>query len=118
MSGTYLPDENYSQLEHIDTPVTVEETEKTYKPLFCFYGMKSDLNFLLGNVLTIIDASVVEPVQRKAMKDLMKNKFALQACQWREQMNGITLFRDSSDAVNTPLAHSSNAKNRGSKARR
>lgn len=36
---------------------------------------ETHLGLLLGDVLTVVDASFSDPVQRKAMKDLMRSKF-------------------------------------------
>ena len=37
--------------------------------------ISTQLQFLLGEILTIVDASVVDSTQRKAVKDLVKSKF-------------------------------------------
>ena len=46
-------------------------------------GICSQINFLQGKILTIIDASISDKVQNKAIKDLIKTQFY-------EQMNWIT----------------------------
>ena len=45
-------------------------------------AMDSDKNHFLGSVLTIIDASIPDPVQRKGLKDLIKT--AYYASRWAE----------------------------------
>lgn len=46
-------------------------TEPTFYPSV----VGRHLNQLLGEVLTLIDASIIEPTQRKAVKDMIKEKF-------------------------------------------
>lgn len=41
----------------------------------CHTSSNDDVNFTLGRVLTIVDASIADPVQRKAVKDLVKGEF-------------------------------------------
>lgn len=38
-------------------------------------GIKAQLDDLMGKILTTVDASVVDPIQRKAVKDIMKHEF-------------------------------------------
>lgn len=38
-------------------------------------ALSAQLNILLGDVLTIVDASFQDSIQRKAVKDLVKGKF-------------------------------------------
>src|SRR5689334_19139097 len=40
-----------------------------------YYAIESQIKFLLGDILTIIDAVTVDPEQRKAQKDLIKISF-------------------------------------------
>jgi hypothetical protein len=44
-------------------------------PTLPLSGVHAQLNFLMGDVLTIIDASYSSPEQNKAIKDLIKNSF-------------------------------------------
>lgn len=40
------------------------------------YGfVQKELKNILGKVLTIIDASIIEPIQNKAIKDIIRNEF-------------------------------------------
>lgn len=41
----------------------------------CHQECHEEHNYLLGRVLTIIDASVIDSDQRKAVKDLIKGEF-------------------------------------------
>jgi len=50
------------------------------KPMFKLKDVISeaiwdDKKYLLGRVLTIIDASIADPIQRKAMKDIIQDVF-------------------------------------------
>ena len=51
--------------------------------------VNSNISDLLGKILTIIDASISEPIQNKALKDLIKEKFSnkqnwLNELAWKE----------------------------------
>ncbi len=72
MSIQPVVDENYEQMREgfLSSP-----NEKEFEPFFSVSAVKSQLNFLLGDVLTIIDATNSDPVQRKALKDIVKQKF-------------------------------------------
>jgi hypothetical protein len=50
--------------------------------LSCF-AVVTDLSHLLGKVLTLIDASVTDPRQNKALKDLIKTEFSTKATHFR-----------------------------------
>jgi hypothetical protein len=59
-------------------------------------GVHAQLNFLMGDVLTIIDASYSNPEQNKAIKDLIKNSFRARH-NWLDSLakggdNGGTLY--------------------------
>ena len=47
-----------------------------------YSGVESQIKFLQGKVLTVVDASMPDTDQRKAVKDLVKNAFS-------EQLNWI-----------------------------
>lgn len=64
--------ENFEQLDKWDTPTGYVRDETEYKPLFSVGGIEWRLNNLLGNILTTVDAAITDPVQRKAIKDIMK----------------------------------------------
>jgi hypothetical protein len=64
--------ENFEQLDKWGTPTGSERDETEFKPLFSVKGIEWRLNNLLGNILTTVDAAITDPVQRKAMKDIMK----------------------------------------------
>ena|SRR3990167_6819073 len=57
--------------------------EKLNEATMPLSGVCSQFNFLMGKVLTIIDASIADERQNKALKDLIKNSF-------REQMDWVT----------------------------
>ena len=70
-------------MSHKNQEVTPEEhlegietflQEANPQTLFSVEFVKGQLTGLLGPILTIIDAAVVDPVQRKAVKDLVKQK--------------------------------------------
>ena len=46
-----------------------------YQPYLSLAGTQAQLSFLLGEVLTIIDASISDHTQRKALKDVLKSRF-------------------------------------------
>lgn len=72
--STIEVDENYSQLgDNLSYPPGKEHPE--LQPFFSLNGIRSQLNFLLGDVLTIMDATVSNVVQNKALKDIIKQKF-------------------------------------------
>jgi len=50
-------------------------TEKGYKHVFTVECVDSRLSNLKGEVLTIIDATIVDPRQLKAVKDLIHGRF-------------------------------------------
>lgn len=68
-----LLDENYAQLNELEGSFDPEGIEQ--KPYFPIGSVKAQLNFLLGDTLTIIDACIQDQTQKKAMKDLIKHKF-------------------------------------------
>lgn len=51
------------------------ESNPWNKPLFSLERVKNQANFLAGKVLTLVDAAVTDPIQRKAIKDRMKADF-------------------------------------------
>jgi len=66
--------ENYEVLATL--PPTTEEGEKELiTPKINLVQCRSYLNHTLGEVLTIVDSSISDVVQRKAMKDLIKGRF-------------------------------------------
>jgi len=64
--------ENFEQLDKWGTPTNAMRDDTEYKPLFSVAGIEWRLSNLLGNILTTVDASITDPVQRKAIKDIMK----------------------------------------------
>lgn len=70
---TIETNENFEQLNKWGTPTNVFRDDTEYKPMFSVQGIEWRLNNLLGNVLTTVDAAITDPVQRKAMKDIMKH---------------------------------------------
>jgi hypothetical protein len=75
MSEVPSQDENYSQIPSgsIVQPPPFDSSE--YKPYFSLLGVESQLNMLLGDILTIMDALHADTIQRKALKDIVKQKF-------------------------------------------
>lgn len=69
--------ENYNLFYEGDLPLPLGATsdEPMYQKLFTLSDFKGNLNHLLGQVLTQIDSSVTDPIQRKAMKDRIKSDF-------------------------------------------
>lgn len=69
--------ENYNLFYEGELPMTVGATsdEPMYQKLFTLSDFKASLNYLLGQVLTQVDSSVTDPIQRKAMKDRIKGDF-------------------------------------------
>jgi len=61
-----------------------------------FSPIKSQLNFLKGKVLTVIDASIQDEIQRKAIKDLIHNAFEEQI-DWIYQLCGLPSTPDTMD---------------------
>jgi hypothetical protein len=59
---------------------------------------ETHLGFLLGDVLTVIDATFPDPVQRKAMKDLMRSKFGDRRRHVCELFTG-TILRNPTEAA-------------------
>lgn len=59
-----------------------QEHENTENKLrFSYSHFKSQVKFLQGKILTVIDASIVEPRQNKAVKDLV-NKAVSEQLKW------------------------------------
>lgn len=52
-----------------------DESNPWNKPLFSLDEVKNQANFLAGKVLTLVDAAITDPIQRKAIKDRMKADF-------------------------------------------
>jgi hypothetical protein len=46
-----------------------------YTPRMNYYEFKNLHRALKGRILTIVDASITDPVQRKAVKDVIKDTF-------------------------------------------
>lgn len=56
--------------------LTVEELSEKFKAKeFTGTWVCDQLRFLLGRVLTVIDASIADPRQNKAIKDVLKGEF-------------------------------------------
>lgn len=55
---------------------------------FSFEAVTAQMNFLQGNVLTIVDAAFTDPIQRKAVKDLVKAQFIRQI-NWIAEMTDL-----------------------------
>lgn len=71
-----IVDENFDQLSNVYPPSCIVGKEDVQsKFAFNLYNLKWNFNFLLGNVLTIIDATGMEEKQLKAVKDLVRGKF-------------------------------------------
>lgn len=68
-----LYQESYPEI--CDPPVTKEEEVKRRENTWSVDSIEPQMRYLLGDVLTIIDASIQDHTQRKAMKDLIKGKF-------------------------------------------
>lgn len=84
-----LNEENYSLLS--SCPVTDEESNLYCSAALSVVDTEYGMNYLLGNVLTIVDASIIDPVQRKAVKDLIKNKFHLALDNFKAQVKSPLL---------------------------
>jgi hypothetical protein len=64
------------------------------KNAFKLSFVTENLNDLLGKILTVIDASVVDERQNKSMKDLIKEKVNLKQewfceCAWKDKPQGF-----------------------------
>jgi hypothetical protein len=83
--------------------------EKQYDPngknAFKLSFVTDNLNDLLGKLLTIVDASVIDERQNKSMKDLIREKVNLKQdwfgeCAWKDKPQGVEtnepLIRNSS----------------------
>lgn len=88
-------EENFSVLAHDDEcrAFNANSNEPEHAYAFTFYDIKHSLNRLLGQVLTQIDSSITDPIQRKAMKDRIKNDF-------RSQLDGFTDYPFYKQALN------------------
>lgn len=56
-------------------PATEAEDGLYREQKFTVYGLRYDLSHLMGEVLTVIDASITNQVQQKAVKDIVKSRF-------------------------------------------
>lgn len=66
-----------SQNNTVKKNISLEEFSKKIKEnTLSAEAMSSQIRFLAGRILTIIDASVHEEKQNKAMKDLIRNEVA------------------------------------------
>lgn len=50
----------------------IDEKANTFKPS----AINQELSSLLGEILTIVDATLVDVVQNKAVKDIIKSRFS------------------------------------------
>ena len=66
-------------------PTTEKEDALFREYKFSVYGLKWDLSHLMGEVLTIIDASITNQVQQKAVKDMIKSRFRSKLEHWQTQ---------------------------------
>jgi hypothetical protein len=66
-------EENYQSMNYLPCSTQAEETLS--KASFSVLYIRASLNHLLGDVLTVVDASIQDTIQRKAIKDLVKRKF-------------------------------------------
>lgn len=54
-------------------PMT-NETEKMCNQMkFSYYYVEAQIKNLTGKILTVVEASISDPEQRKALKDVMRN---------------------------------------------
>lgn len=49
--------------------------DAAHRHVFSISSVKTEISWLMGRVLTVIDATVQDQTQRKAVKDLMRNAF-------------------------------------------
>lgn len=69
-----------TKLEAIPTDLTSSAKCVIYSEI------EARVQWLVGNLLTMIDATITDPIQRKAFKDLVKNKVR----DWQyEQVNAV-----------------------------
>lgn len=52
-----------------------ELMEQEEKKTLSLFGFKEQLDHLMGETLTVVEAALIDPVQRKAVKDLIKHNF-------------------------------------------
>ncbi len=90
-----VQDENYGQLDNVFPPSVVSDGEDfEAKYAFNIYNLKWNFSHLLGEVLTIVDATGMEEKQLKAVKDLVRNKFVLALSRLRDEArSGLTSGR-------------------------
>lgn len=62
-------------LDNREKNVRISDTKEISEATFPLTGVSAQFGFLLGDILTIIDASISDKQQNKALKDLIKNKF-------------------------------------------
>ncbi len=72
------------------------EAEKTFD---CF---ETQTRFLLGDILTIVDASFSDLVQRKAVKDLVKHQFHSRIKWMYEVLTGGRMVTAAGETPKTP----------------
>lgn len=66
----------------------VKELPKPYKAM-SFYEIEERYRHLAGKVLTIIDASISEKQQLKAVKDLIKREFYIEIDKWQRKYDDV-----------------------------
>lgn len=71
MSEEILQNERFLSVE----PTTDKEDNLYRERVFSVYGLRFEVSHLMGEVLTIVDAAIVDGTQRKALKDLIKARF-------------------------------------------
>lgn len=60
-----------SKVKTVDFPPTIKELEKC--PVLSAYAVSGYTSILLGKILTLLDASIPDEKQNKAVKDLVKS---------------------------------------------
>jgi hypothetical protein len=77
-----------SKVKSKDTIKLDELGDNFKKPIFSGHVVSKQINRLQGKILTIVDASYSDLVQRKAVKDLVKNEFIHELCRVEELVSG------------------------------
>ena len=59
-----------------EKPIKISENTDLISSVKCtlFPELERRFNWFTGSVLTLVDATIIDPVQRKAFKDLLKTK--------------------------------------------
>jgi hypothetical protein len=79
-----------------------DDSMKNQEKLADYSFIFKELKTMLGRVLTVIDASIVDPKQNKAMKDIIRNSFIEEYSFLSDMLYGDTIRKAVEESSSVP----------------